>query len=285
LNDFIRQRPFLRFCAAFLSRYFSDHIARAGAELAYFLLFSLFPLLLLAGGLLSRPELDLSALLRRLPPLIPADVLGVITDYLTWQADSGNAASLLTAAVLTLYSMTRVMGTLLHTLSRIYRVPTPRRRFHQLALSASLSLLMLLSVPLMLSLIIFGDAPLNRLFALMHREAWFLPLWDLLRFTLLAIWALFVLTLLYLAAPNRRIRLRAALPGAVFAMFGWVAVSMAFSYYVNNMARWSMLYGSLGAVIVLMLWLYLTGIIILLGGLFNHLLEVFKHGEYTHEKK
>lgn len=276
---------FLRFIVIFISRYFSDDIARTGAELAYFLLFSLFPLLLLGSCIVGYLDLNLAAFLNRISPLIPTDILGMIGSYLTYLSTINTSGFLLTGAFFTLYSMTRVINLLLFSIGQIYRVRRPRHWLRQFLIAAILSVMLLVSILLILALIFFGEGTLSWLFSLLHWETWFLRIWDILRFVLLAVWAMLLLTTLYIVAPNRRIRLRDALPGAVFASIAWVAVSWVFSFYVNTFANYSLLYGSLGAIIVLMLWLYLTGVILLLGGLFNHLLEVFKHGDYTNEEK
>ena len=72
--------------------------------------------------------------------------------------------------------------------------------------------------------------------------------------------------------PNTRLRIREVVPGAFAAMISWVIISLGFSFYVDNMARYSMLYGSLGALMILTLWLYLTGVVLIMGGELNHVL-------------
>ncbi len=65
--------------------------------------------------------------------------------------------------------------------------------------------------------------------------------------------------------------------GALFSLTLWLLISLIFSFYVDNLGNYSVLYGSLGAIIVLMLWLYLTSIVILLGTLVNHILMVMRY--------
>ena len=74
---------------------------------------------------------------------------------------------------------------------------------------------------------------------------------------------------LYILAPNARITIKHAIWGALFATFSWQLVSLGFSYYVNTLSHYSATYGSLGTVIVLMIWFYMTGIIIIMGGVIN----------------
>ncbi|SIG93882.1 putative ribonuclease BN [Mycobacteroides abscessus subsp. abscessus] len=70
-----------------------------------------------------------------------------------------------------------------------------------------------------------------------------------------------------------------ALPGAIFATAGWILASLAFSYYVGNFANYTAAYGSIGAIIVLMVWFYLTGVIIILGGEVNAYVSKRKNGD------
>ncbi len=77
---------------------------------------------------------------------------------------------------------------------------------------------------------------------------------------------------LYIFAPNEKVKLTSAIPGAIFATIGWIVVSLGFSYYVGNVSNYTATYGSLGGIIVLMLWFYLSGIILLVGGEINALL-------------
>jgi membrane protein len=76
---------------------------------------------------------------------------------------------------------------------------------------------------------------------------------------------------------------KGAVPGALFSTFVWIIVSAVFSFYVTNFGRYATLYGSLGAIIVLMLWLYLTGAIFILGGELNAVL--LRRRQYLEEKR
>jgi len=76
--------------------------------------------------------------------------------------------------------------------------------------------------------------------------------------------------------PNRRLSLREVLPGSIFAATSWILVSSLFSLYINNFADFSKMYGSIGGIIALLVWLYWISIIILLGGELNASLALKK---------
>jgi membrane protein len=98
-------------------------------------------------------------------------------------------------------------------------------------------------------------------------------IWDFLRYFLTLIIMTFIFALLYKFTPCKRLTFWDVLPGSVFATIGWVLSSMGFTFYVDNFANYSRLYGSIGAVIALMVWLFLTSVIILIGGEINALLS------------
>ena len=76
--------------------------------------------------------------------------------------------------------------------------------------------------------------------------------------------------------PNTRITFRQALPGTLAAAAGWLIASIGFSFYVERAAKYSLVYGSIGAVIVLLIWLYFTGVILIMGAELNHVIYVMQ---------
>ena len=91
---------------------------------------------------------------------------------------------------------------------------------------------------------------------------------------------IYIFALLYKFSPcvekRKNIRLKNTLPGAIFTTIGWIITSSCFSYYVSNFGKYSTTYGSVGGVIVLLVWLYISSIIIILGGEVNAAIEFFR---------
>jgi membrane protein len=99
----------------------------------------------------------------------------------------------------------------------------------------------------------------------------FMAIWNGIRWAISPLILFIVFVGLYYFAPSKKIRCLSAIPGAVFATVGWVLASLAFSFYVGSFGNYSATYGSIGGIIVLMIWFYLTGIIIMIGGEINAL--------------
>ena len=101
----------------------------------------------------------------------------------------------------------------------------------------------------------------------------FIDTWVYFRFIIMAAVCLVIITALYSIAPKKRVPFFKALPGAIAAVSLWIIVSAIFSYYVENMAKYSLVFGSIGAIIVLLLWLYLTAAILIIGAVINSVIN------------
>jgi membrane protein len=101
----------------------------------------------------------------------------------------------------------------------------------------------------------------------------FFRIWGVIRWVLSSVVLFFIFTILYWIAPNIKLKCLTVIPGALFATVGWIVVSVGFSYYVSNFGNFSYTYGSIGGIIVLMIWFYLTGHIIILGAEINAMIS------------
>ncbi len=267
------------FLRTIIRRYFDDQISRNASELAYSLLFMLFPFILFLNALLGVLEVNIDDIMRATAQVIPTEVATLVESYLDYLSGMSTPGLLFTGLALTVLAIFRVVNVLLYALNTVYEVKNTRHWFKQMVISFAFAVLLTLSFVVILAILVLGQDTLNALSMI-----WRIPdsaacVWLWLRFVILAAWLFFLLTALYVVAPNRKIKLRQAMPGAFFAMLAWVAVSFCLSYYVDNFSRYSLLYGSIGAVIVTMLWLFATGVILQFGGLVNYTIMTVPRGE------
>ena len=246
------------------------------ANAAFFILLSVFPGMLLAIGLLQYTPLSADDLRGALEGFFPAALLPLL-DYVTQQLfASGSPALLSLSALVALWTSSKGAYSLLRGLNRVYRL-RERRSWLLLRLRCTvLTLLLLAALLLSAALHLFGQRlaeslaasplPLLRLVAALLRMK--LPLMAALLSGLFA--------LLYAVLPDHRVRWRDMLPGAFAAALGWQAFSALFSYYVNRFGHYSLYYGSLAAIAVTMLWLYVCLLILFLGAVLNRELSALR---------
>lgn len=238
------------------------------AQLAYFFLLSLFPFLLFLVTLLGFVPVDTESFLGYLDQFLPKEVMELIDTNL--QAIVNNrSGGLLSAGVIgTLWSASNGFNALTKSFNKAYQVEEDRSFIINRLLS--LGLVVGLVVVIIVALVgsVFGKVIGEHVFGLIGLSN-LIDSWNIIRWVITTLVFLGVLWMMYVLAPNEKIRGKEAIPGAVFATVVWQVASLGFAFYVNNLGNYSATYGSLGAVIILMIWFYLSGIIITTGGVIN----------------
>jgi membrane protein len=146
---------------------------------------------------------------------------------------------------------------------------------------------LVLAVVILISMLtlVFGRIIGEYLFEWLNYPVAFPRIWSVLKLAipLVAIFGVFML--MYQVTPNRRLTWRDVLPGSVFTTVGWIVSSLLFSFYVNHFGNYAKTYGSLGGIIVLLIWLYWSSIIVLLGGEINATYAFGREGKVKCETK
>ncbi|WP_449538855.1 YihY/virulence factor BrkB family protein [Ferdinandcohnia sp. Marseille-Q9671] len=263
----------LRFIKELFLRYKEDEVGGLSAELAYFFLLSLFPFLLFLVtliGYLPITQLDVLAFVSQ---YAPEGVMEQIEETLTVVVGSNKGGLLSVGIIGTLWSASNGINAVVRAFNRAYDVKETRNFFVTRGLSVLLTFGMIFVIIVALLLPVFGKQIGVFIFSTMGLSDEFLDIWNGIRWIVSAAILFIVFTFLYWVAPNRKLKLKEIISGAFFATFGWMFVSLAFSYYVNSFGHYSTTYGSLGGIIVLMIWFYLSGMIIILGGEINAIIN------------
>ena len=261
-----------RFLTRTVERYLFHGVAQEAAALAYYLLFMICPLLIFLSSLLGLLELDISGIIQGLASLLPAGVVELIESYLSYVSETSSRAMLWFGLVFTIYFPMRAADCLMIAVRRAYHLPRPKNQIIYMAKVLLYTVFLLVAIALTLALATVGRAALEfagRFFVV--PEA-FIELWTDLRFLVLGGVMFAAVGLLYAAAQDSRQRPGAIVPGTLIALVGWMVVSAAFSFYVENFANYSVIYGALGTVIVLMMWLNLTALMLIMGAEINGVL-------------
>lgn len=256
-------------------RYFSDGIPQAAAELSYFLLFSMFPLLMFVNALLARLHLSRGSI-ETVLDMLPKTLQQLIVSYLDQLAATPPVSPMLIGIALTLYFLSRAVRSMMRTVNDIYHVEVARGMVRDVLISFGITAGFLVSLVCSFVLVVAGNTIIRLLPQLFPIPQ---PVLDFTYDTgyLVIIPFIFVFLLLFnRIVPNLHLKFREVWPGALFSLVAWLLVSWAFSFYVDNMASYSVLYGSLAAIIVLMLWLYFVSMILLMGPQLNHTLVVMR---------
>lgn len=257
-------------------RYFDHDVPRDSAALTYYLLFAIFPLLIFVSTLLGALQLDVASVTQTLSQFIPADVVHVITEYLGFVNTHSSSELLLFSLVFSIWFPMRAVGCLLHSMRKAVGRSRPSSMLRQMVHNLLFTLFLIVAIALSLVLIVVGRRALMLLGRFLTLSPLFIETWNALRFLVLALIMAVVLMLEHILAWGERRPLRDALPGIVASLALWMGLSFAFSYYVENRARYAVLYGSIATTIVALLWMYMSATIFLLGAELNGALLAYR---------
>ncbi|ECL8007284.1 TPA: YihY/virulence factor BrkB family protein [Listeria innocua] len=253
-----------------------NDVSGNAAQLAYYMLFSIFPMLLIAATLLAYLHIDKDSVFNMIKEFAPDQIMDFLEENLNTLLTQKNGGLLSIGIIATLWSASNGMNAVMKSLNKAYGVTNKRNYVVQRLLSMFFTLAMLATVGATLLLLVFGQQIGMFLINHLNFSEDFLSFWNNLRWTVTLVVIFVVFTFLYWVAPNRRSTLISVLPGALFSTVGWTVASLGFAYYVNNFGNYSATYGSIGVIIILMLWFYLTGIILMIGGELNATLAIRK---------
>lgn len=255
-------------------------ITAQGAQLAYFFLLSFFPLLIFAVQLLSYVNMEQDAVFNFFKDIMPAEVYAFTEGTLVEVLTNQNTGLLSIGILGTIWSASAGLNALLAALNKAYDTQ-PRMGLINRGLSLALTLLLVVVLLVALFLPVFGQQIAIFMLAFLGAEDSYVELWNNIRLVIPPILIFGVLMGIYWIVPNTdpRLKVLSVWPGALFSTIGWLIVSKGFSEYINNFGNYSATYGSIGGVIIFMLWLYFTGILLILGGLLNASMQ-----KYTNAK-
>ncbi|MGE7843340.1 YihY/virulence factor BrkB family protein [Lysinibacillus sp. NPDC093712] len=245
-------------------------ISALGAQLAYFFLLSFFPLLIFLVTLLPYLNLETTQVYSFLVNLMPDEVYRLIESTLNEVLTNRNSSLLSIGVLGTIWSASKGINALIRALNKAYdtegRVGVVDRG---LSLVFTIALVIVIAVALLLP--VFGQQIGHFLFSIVSIEDEFESLWRNIRWSMPPLLIFLVLMAIYWLVPNTspRLKIMGVWPGAIFSTLAWLVVTYGFSFYISNFGNYSATYGSIGGVIILMLWLYFTGMILIFGGVLN----------------
>lgn len=260
---------------AMVGQYFRNAVGRTGAELAYFLLFSIFPILIFANAIIGKLHLNLQLINETVSKMFPTQISSLISYYLNYVSGMNSRPFVITGIFLCLYSIYRVVNAIFYAINKNYQ-NHGKASLRRVMFAIIFTIALVLSICMLFVVLATGTnfmAWLAKYVTIPHAVR---SLWKYLRFILLAAILFCTMLAAYWLAPYERIKIRQAIPGTIFSMVVLTLLTMGFSFYVDNISNYSVLYGSLGTIMLLLFWLYIIGTIIVLGGEMNFVIIEMK---------
>lgn len=243
----------------------NDNVFALASQLAYYLMLSFFPFILFLMTLAGFSSLSSNDVLNQLRVMLPSSILDLTRSTVEEVFDNQYTGLLGISILLMVWTSSSAFKAIINSVNKAYNFKE-NRSFIKLSIISMVGILALaLTMILSLIVLVFGNVIREYIenFQPIYRIV--LVLWNIFRYTFIFVIMVIIFIGIYKFSPAQKLIWKEVIPGSIFSTVGWIIVSLGFSFYVNNFGNYSRLYGSLGAVFILMTWLFLISMIFILG--------------------
>ena len=250
----------------FSIRYKHDDISGMSAQITYYLILAFFPFLLFLINLLSFTPLSNELLVANFNTFLPNETSLLVKAILAETLEARSGALLVVGIVGSLWSASKGLSAIIKGLNRAYDVEENRSLIKRSLLAISSTIGLTIIIILSFFMIVLGDVIQKNIYHLFGTNTLFGLIWISFRFMILFMVMFITFSLLYKYVPNKNLSFKNIKIGAIFSTIGCITTSFFFSFYANNFTNYAKVYGSLGGIIALIIWLYISTLIIIVGG-------------------
>lgn len=279
----IKDNQVFQFIKALTAKLSKDDALPYAYQLSYSLMLAIFPFLIFLLSLVGFMNLDSERIIEQIQRLMPGEAFSMFEGIITEVTKNQNGALLSVSILTAIWSSAGGFKAFMKAMNKVHGLKEDRS-FIVINLDALIMVIMLaVGIAGSLLLLVFFQPIISTI------KSYF-PLFDLgpgqklLSFVLPLSFIFLLFLAFYIFVPARNVKVRHALPGAIFAAVAFMAASLGFQYYVANFANYSRFYGAMGAVVVLIFWLLLISIIMVVGGALNSLIIIKQGVRYPYWK-
>ncbi|MBP2033506.1 membrane protein [Clostridium algifaecis] len=250
-------------------RFIKDDIMALSSQLAYSLIFSFFPFLIFMISLIGYIPIESGDLITMLNGILPSEILKLMNETILNIVNVRNDKTLFLSLVFTIWSASSGFQAVIKGLNKAYEVDEDRHisKIYMISILCTLGIILIMLITILL--LVFGALLGRFLMWKFNLPVEFNFIWNVTRYIIILLSISIIFAALYKYTPSIKLMWYQVIPGVVASTLSLVLVSICFAFYVNNFANYSLLYGSIGAVIALLTWLFILSNITIIGGEIN----------------
>ncbi|VTX58735.1 YihY/virulence factor BrkB family protein [Gemella haemolysans] len=253
-----------------------DEISLLSANLSYYFILSLFPMLIVALALTPYFKIDQQFLLEKIHSFAPGDLGDSLFDMISEVLNNKNNTIITVGIVFTLWSASSGIYGIIIAFNNAFRVRDGRIWIVTKFISVVITALFLVGMFVVLALVVFGKQLTYLLFHKFNLDEGFYNLWSVLNYSFPILFIFIVFVFLYIMGPNLKLKAISIIPGAIFSTISWTLVSRLFGYYIDHFSSYIKTYGTIGAFMAFIIWLYITGYILIIGAEINAIFHNYR---------
>lgn len=260
----------------FMDKFNEANGSLLGAAQAYYYLLSIVPLFVLGFAIIPYLNINPDEAMKFLSDAIPGEMASIFEDNILDFVETPRGGLLTVGIIGVIWSASNAMNALIKSVNEAYNVDETRSFIRVRLTAIGLTLGMVISLIFAMLLPVFGSEILQFVESYLGVSSPIATIFDSLRWVIgFSLLTLFLIVL-FRFAPNVTLPIKHVLPGALVASVLWQVTSFGFSFYISNFGNYDAVYGSLGSIIILMMWFYLTGTILIVGAVINVLFHETK---------
>lgn len=271
----------------FMDKFNEANGSLLGAAQAYYYLLSIVPLFVLCFAIIPYLNINPDDALQFLNDAIPGEMASIFEDNILDFVETPRGGLLTVGIIGVIWSASNAMNALIQSINAAYNVEETRSFIKVRLLAIGLTLGMIIALVFAMLLPVFGSEILQFVESHLGFSSPFTDVFDSLRWVIGFVLLTGFLIILFRFTPSVTLQFKHVIPGALVASILWQITSFGFSFYISNFGNYDAVYGSLGSIIILMIWFYLTGTILIVGAIMNVLFHEKKstHPETDEQSK
>ena len=262
------------FIKKMIKRYISHNLSATSAYISYYWILAFFPFLIFVISILTYTKLPTGIFMEYVAKVIPSALVPQVESTINQFIMYRSTTLLSAGGLITLWTAGTAVNALIRGIHSAYNLTYVRPFIISRLLAIGYTVLLALLLIFLMVGLIFGNRVGNYLFSILDmNKGIFMPLWNIARLIMPFIALVVVIFIMYRFIPRRYIKYTNVWPGVIFTSVGWYVFSLVFSIYVDNYSKYNQLYGSIGSVFILLIWLYGSSTLLLIGAEINALLQ------------
>ena len=242
-----------------------DDIFALASQLAYYMILSFIPLIIFLFSLIAWINIDAINFMAILKSFLPSGIFS-LAEFIINEIMSARSVSLVGGSIfVAIWMASSGFRALIKGINKAYNLKDTRSYIRRTIIAYIGTIIFALSIIAALAVIVFGRVIGEHLLGLLPNAEIFQYVWIMFRYVIILVFLVIIFTALYKFTPCKRIKLKEVFPGAVVSALGLIISSFAFSYYINNFNNYTKVYGSLAAIFIMMLWMFITSMVIIFG--------------------
>jgi len=252
-----------------IKRFQENNVTLLAASQAYYYLLAIFPLLIVCFAIIPYFNINTDQAIEFINNVLPGEMASIFEENIVSLVETPRGGLLTVGIIGALWSASGGVNAFITASNEAYGVEETRNILVVRLISLGLTIGIILALIVAIFLPVFVNLFINIIGSAIGISSEMTLIIQVIRWTLSIIVLTAFLMLLYHFAPNKKFPFKHVLLGALIAGISWQLITVGFSIYIANYANYSAMYGSLGGIIILMIWFYLTGIILMVGALIN----------------